>query len=439
MHNSNYSIRVRHPLNFERLGELRDYNSISYVRSWQAPGTFQLDVSAESPQIPILIQPNAIIEIVRDGVQEFIGRCLDLRGEYDAGGARYTILGMDMSADIRSKVTLPAPDITNDMSALAGADYDVQGGVSGASAIRHYFNVNCIAPAELNRVMSYMTLGNVYKPSPYYNPSRAPLPPEVLAVDDPLLVTISYKGRFQQLLTVFQDIAVAGNIGWDWRLDGDLGKIYLDIRLAADRRKNNTTGYTPVILSDRNKSLRSMIYTRQGSDIQNVVYLGSSGVGASRNISINLRIVTINGIDYQAGTAVLDWTNPNSMGGAAIIPASVRQWGRLETFMDGSQTATVTDTQIARLLEEHSMKQTIQAQPIEREGSYYRKDYDLGDVITIHSDALRVEGDAVISQIAVNLTPDRGDEVTITLGDKPTSPWYRIQELDRSTLPARTV
>ena len=393
-----YTVRVRHPLTFQLVAELDQWESLSFKRRWQHPGEFELVIGNEHPLIDDITRRNAVIEVLRDGRQEFVGRVRQLSialDDTDEGGFVWTLRGPDLADLIRLMRAVPP----------VGQEFDTQTNVSASVAMRYYVDKNAGQNAPTGRRYPFLDVGLTYLPGAWNRPgSETWIPVDPAAVGALLTVNARYE-RLGELIT---DLAVAGDVGYRFRLDPSIPRVYFDVYDGADRVEGSTT-YQPAIFSLNRDTLRQFEYADNGVDVVNVVYAGGAGTGAARVVQ-----------EVQHA-------------------ASVAQWGRAESFEDFRQ-ATTTEaltTEAQRFLVQRADLQTVAFQPLETAGLAYLDGWDVGDKVTVRVDDLGIRADLRVIEVGVTLTPDAPEELAITVGAFKRDLLRHLRDRERETRPVR--
>jgi hypothetical protein len=468
---SAYVVYLRHPQTLAPLAVLDEYLSGGYTRRWQAPGEFQFQIGHEHPLAPVATLRNMLYEIRRDGVQEFAGvvkRIAVTADDGDEGSLVWTVSGPDLSGVFHKVLALPLPT-QSDAATTAGADYDVQTNVPASTALRYYVDRNRA------RAHALLALGTIENPSPVStsfvqdpfgsipliggpNPSYGYTPAVSVGAN------VSYQARWQPMPQLLAEIAKAGGVGFRFRLDASVPAIYFDVLGAADRTAGTASGFTPMVFALGRDNLASFSYEDNGLDVENTLYVGGAGDGATRSQAVFLssadgwwaaqptywyRLIghaaefgfpaplsaAFTGFELVRTTT----TRPDALARLQAmqpidISGAVRAWGRQEAFLDVREGTTTAELErlATAYLAERADQQTASFQPLQTETSRYKVDWDLGDVVTYRADALGIEGNAAIHEVAVTLAADDEPQIAITVGEPQRDLVHILRDMRRA-------
>ncbi len=485
-----YTVRLRHPGTLALLAELEGYISLRYTRRWQAGGDFEMKIGNEHVLMPVATWRGIVIEVIRDGVYEFAGivkhRTFSL-GDDDESGMVWTLIGPDMSGLVSKVLALPAPLTTLDSSTEALGDYDVQTDIAASIAMRYYLNRNVITVGEALRVRSLIALGEQYGAVPvttyqytgfttatqqYLDPetgdvtwSISGIPSFEYVTQISLGDTVTYKARWEPLIQIITEIAQRGRVGYRFRLDSSVPKVYFDVLKSADRTEGTASGFVPTVFSINNDNLASFTYEDNGLDVENTLYVAGAGVGTTRKLSIEKPDGTLYSDGRTADSWQWDWDEFNAyvarrnasvaaqqtayenelygsplaessaatLAMRALDPASQLSWGRQEAFLDVREGTTVAELSlmIDDYLAAHADLQSVSFQPLESLASRYRLDWELGDTVTVRCDQIGLRGNAAIHEVSVTLAADAEPALAIVVGQPRRDLVNVIQEQTR--------
>jgi len=249
-----------------------------------------------------------------------------------------------------------------------------------------YFTVTATPPEIIAEFVFYEAgPGALYTLGPPFTPDRCQ---PGLTVAAPPVIGDVFTERFrnEQLLDKVRGIAEA--YGLDIRIVG-IGPAEFEFRVAevgVDRRVGNPDFRAPVIFSLEHGNMEKPRYIEDTLDEINDVYVGGQGGGQYRTIE---RIQALNRIEASP-------------------------WNRREMFID-ARDATEAATLQARgrkVLKERGPIFDLSFQITETEACKYKRDWDLGDLVTaIYGD---IQRDYRIVSVTVSVN-DRGVE-TLDLG-----------------------
>ena len=454
-----YTVRLLHPVTFAVMGILDDYESLRYTRRWQGLGDLVLRVHDRSRLIRRILQTNTGIEVLRDGVQEFVGWVdgWDIAGdEQDESSLVWVVGALSAPGDVASRLTLPAPLTTNDASTTVGGDVDKVTGVAVSAALRHYVNVNCISAYELARNVPYLHLGNVLRPSRFVSQTDLPLPKEEVSTasettrdewNHPMTTQIvTWTARFEDLMRDVQPrIAKAGNAGFTFRVEPDEGRVYFDVVLPAYRHLDAGAGWREAVFSVGRNALGRFAYGRNGREVVNAAYAVAGGTVELRKLKVSVFQGPGFGDETHDPVRREETINADPMGDPYVLGASAQRWGRREGLFDTRQT---TDPNVAAdlvngFLQERGEQVYFSFSPLETPTLRYMVDWDLGDKVTAVCDVLRafpnLRVDGFITEVTGEIKPGGAPQFSVTVGSRRTDMLDSIVRIDRGARPAVAV
>lgn len=244
----------------------------------------------------------------------------------------------------------------------AGAEYQNFGYDTftgdGESALLHYAAANLTACEDSARV----------------------LPALELAANRRRGVALPWRARFDKLEDMLSDIAEATGLGWDIRPDIAGQRLVFGVYEGVDR----TTGTARVTLGERMGNASAATYTDDALQAVTACYAGGAGEDENRLIL--------------------------SSGGASA------GLNRREAWQDASG---VSDVPLLRLAAERKLlapAQTLTVELVDGGLCRYGRDYDLGDLLTLRTDAYQ----ANTRLVAMQETYEGGQrKLKATFGDAP--------------------
>lgn len=194
---------------------------------------------------------------------------------------------------------------------------------------------------------------------------------ELNGFDDQVEFQVTYKN----LLSYIEKLARSSAMGFYFRPDFNKAKIYFETYKGVVRSIDQS-GNNRVVFSERYNNLNNATYRENDQLYKNVVYVGGEGEGAERKYikigeasGLELRELFVDARDVQSR----DLT-------AEEYEEKLKTRGR-------------------EALESHIMADSFEFET-GTEGNYsYRKDYDLGDVVTVKKEAWGIQENLRITQI----------------------------------------
>lgn len=335
-----------------RSAQIDDFSSLSAVCRFNDVGTWELILDYRAASVPELLAEGSGIEIRRDDFVVMTGPTTRLKRDRADDKNLLTISGVDDNVWFQRRVAHPQPAST--APPYSTVDDDARSGV-GSTIIWQYVNVNLGPGAITPRQLPTLTMAT-----------------------DPLVgATVSGKARYDILLDLIQDLAIAaGDLGFRI-VQVDDG---LEFQVYEPEDKSSS-----VVLSEGFGNISSFSYERTAPDYT-YVYGGGDGEGKLRTI--------VEGSD----------------------PEGLATWGRIERLVDARQqdTGPSVSQQITTALAENSEKTSLDVTPVETTNLKYGTHYQLGDIVSVVVDGVVVSD--IVRQVEIKLTPDGPQELTPVLG-----------------------
>lgn len=358
-----WTLYLRAP-DLTRVAVIEDYQQCDVVPRWNEIGTWALDLDARAPHALQLTQPGYGIELVRDGVPDPVlsGDMTYRKRTRNGSRSRVMVSGYDDNAWLARRWAHPEP--TTAAPPYSSQAYDVRTG-QASTILREYVDVNG-GPSALavRRVVGL-----------------------ALAADPAIGTTVTGRARWQPLLQLLQELAVAGGgLGFNLRRSGvtRLFTVYQPVDRTAEVKFSTELG-----------NLAAYEYEAEAPRT-NYLAVGGGGEGTARTIR--------EGQD----------------------PQSVVDWGRIEGFRDRRDTtdAGELDQEITKSLGEDAGNYGLTITPIETDRLRYLVDYDLGDQVTAVLDGESIRD--VIREVRIKLTPDGPQQYRPAIGSPGRSEVLRI-------------
>lgn len=330
----NAVIKVISP-NFELLGEICDYESLQYTRSFYSVGEFELHISNNKQNADVLVNGNILL-LDKAGQKACIIRHRE--NEIDENGDETETLiikGPQLKGILTQRLIVPP---------VSGDGYDSVAGTQ-EQIMKHYVSAECITPEDANRVM----------------------PRLVLAADRGLGVQDRWRFRFDKLSDALEQVGQYAKLGWDVTLDLENEQMYFDVRLPHDRTANQDV-LPPALFSTEfgNVKVPHFIQSWIGAATQG--YAGGQGDGVNRLIQ---QVGSSKGLDRME--TFLDCSDAESAA---------------ELLTLGTQK-----------LAEAAPTQSFEFSVIPDRSMIYGQDYFLGDTVTVWSKKWGITMDAQITQL----------------------------------------
>lgn len=336
-----------------REAQVDDFASCELVDRFNAVGAWMLTVHAESATAALLATPQYGIEVVRssDGESICSGPMTKRRRERTSGDNKLTVSGPDQNVWLARRRAHPQP--ATSAPPYNSQAYDVRTGVA-STVMRQFVDVNAAAGALASRRVP--TLGLATDP----------------AVGDP----VTGRARWQSLLELEQELALASGLGFQIRKSGSA----LEFEVYQPQDKTTT-----VFFSHALGTLAEFEYEATSPTVT-YLYVGGGGEGTARVI--------------QEGPE----------------PDEYALWGRAEDFRDRRDTSDTAelDQEREKTLTEQASVVGLSITPIDKPDQQYRTHYNLGDKVTAVIDGVAIQ--ELITEVKTVLTPAGALHARPTIG-----------------------
>lgn len=365
------SIRILSPA-LDLLGEFDAYTSLQFTRVWQGVGEFEFHLFGPL-DMTVLAQGNLML-LDADG-----SRCGVIRSvQQDDGenGVTVTVKGQTLNGIAAQRTTLP-------LEGEANGGYDVVPELTQAGQTPEPLPAETILKTYVSR--------HLVNP---LDPKRR-IANLVLAPDLGRGTKTVWMSRFEALDEVLRAVSEYTDTGWEIRADLDEGRLVFDVLPGVDRTDQQTEN-SAVLFSLEFESVESLTYLQEVSGFRNLAYAGGAGEGASRTV-----LKVTNDAEEPEGLA------------------------RYETFIDcgtlevvGSDTAMSLEEEGKHKLLDYPLAESLTATTAQGGSFLYRRDWDLGDLVTVVDRSLGVAADMRIAQVTERYEAGSYG-VDVTFGEAP--------------------
>jgi hypothetical protein len=351
---SGYLLRVRDAGLIER-AEIDPYWSLEAVVRFNDVDTWLLKLPLAAQGAGELLQDGAGLVLHRDDSTASVvlsGPVTHREQVDDESGSTLAVAGVGDLTWLTRRVAHPQPASAAPPYNVSA--YDVRTGVC-STILRQYVDVNAGPGALGVRAVTGLTL----------------------AADPGIGTTITGRGRWQVLLTMLQELAIAGgDLGFRVRQSG--AGIVFSVYQPVDRS-------TTVILGLELGNLRQAQWS-EDAPTGNYIFAGGGGDGTARTIR--------EGQDS----------------------ASIAEWQRVERFRDRRDTtdAGELDQSITEELDQNAGKVGLSLTPIDIPQLTFGVDYDLGDRVTVNMRGQTVS--EIVREVSIKLTAEEGSVIVPTIG-----------------------
>lgn len=226
-------------LNF--IGDIEDYNSFYFVRSFFQAKEFQL------------IAPLKYAAILKEDNYIYLSKEKSMVIEntsIDEDNYQITVKGRDIKSILNRRITEPQMNEA----------YDSYSG-SAEGAIKHYVDTNCVNTVDADRKINNLVIAE--------NRNRGS--------------QIKWQSRYKNLEIEAENICKAGSIGWFVYIDFDKKKLVFDVETGVNRSLNQDAN-SRVIFSSEFENIANITHTNSNANYKNVGYVGGQGEGTEREI-----------------------------------------------------------------------------------------------------------------------------------------------------------
>lgn len=234
--------------NLELLGEIDDYESLVFTRSYHDIGEFQIVINKNKHNVDKL-QKNNIIIVGDDTKKAGIIKYRQIK-ENDKGIETLTIKGYEIKHIVTQRIVIPPEGLVNDQ---------ING--DAESVMKHYVNDHIVNPVDSNRIIDIVQND--------INLNRGAI--------------IEWKSRFKNLATELIDISSITKVGWYMYIDFNNRKLLFDVFEGKDLTTNQSIN-PPAIFSRGFDNINNQNYIDSDFKHKNVVYVGGKGEGIDREV-----------------------------------------------------------------------------------------------------------------------------------------------------------
>lgn len=358
--------------NFDLLGEISNYESLMFTRSWSGIGTLEMRVNRYKKYADQLEKGNIVFPFNElHKVYIILHREIEL-DENGKATENWLIRALELKVITGRRITIPPAHTSHD-NKQAHAE----------AVMKHYINNNVINPVDVKRKIQQL----------------------VLAADQGRGINISWQSRFKNLAEELTEISLLSGLGWNIRLDYISKCFVFDAQQGRDLTASQSMN-SPVIFSPQFDSIKNLSYVQSELNYKNMAYVAGQGEGVERRV-IALHD-NISGLDRHE---------------LFIDARDIAE----ETDDDPPQQRPVGDI-IADLtnrgqqqLQEFLQEEYLEGQILTKSPFVYEKNYDLGDIVTLQSKDWGVTLDSRITEIKEIYEAGTGMQIEATFGNnRPT-------------------
>lgn len=324
----------------QRVAEIDDFADFEAVCRFNATGTWTLALDRRQRNASDLTEPGWGVVLYRDSMVVVSGPATQFK--HSVGNRQQLVVsGVDDNVWFSRRVVSPVPSASS--PPYSTQEYDVRTNTA-STALRQYADVNLGPSAVSARRLAALALGT-----------------------DPLAgSTVIGRGRWQELLTLEQELATAGGVGFRIRQAGTV----LEFQAYA------TTDRTGTVKFGMNLGNLAGYDYELTAPTANYIYVLGGGEGTARVVRERA-----------------DWS-------------SIATWGRIEKTIDRRDTTDTTELDQTgdEALVEHGQRTNLSITPIDSPQLLFGNDYDLGDRVSVALDSGEIQD--LIQQVTIKLDPD---------------------------------
>ncbi|EPE61281.1 hypothetical protein L479_02340 [Exiguobacterium sp. S17] len=252
--------------------------------------------------------------------------------------------------------------------------------------MRDYVERNAISPDDLDRV----------------------IPNLVQSANEGKGLQTIFQTRFKNLAEELGELSVVSGLGWNVRLDTAAQKFVFDVLQGRDLTASQNT-LPPVIFSPKFNSLKQLSFTESELNYKNTAYVAGQGEGIERRVievgaasGLNRHEIFVDARDIAEEITPEDDGNPETSN--EPIP-------RPEQDVINDLTARGNQN-----LSEYDQEQFMEGQVLQKSPFIYKRDYDLGDIVTIRNDDWGITMDARITIVRESYSAS-GKAIEVTFNE----------------------
>lgn len=331
--------------------EIVQYTSLRIRRRHYETGEFELHIHPREVGAGALLKNRIIAPVGSSEKAMLIKKVVESEGADDL-----VVTGRTLDGLTKQRIAIP-PASSDGTFGWDRITSDAE------SVLKHYAEVNMTAPSEAARHFDFMTLET--------NQHRG-------------MPNLPWQARFDKLDELLGKIAKYADLGWDIVPDSTLKQFVFRVVPGRDLTKNNTAGKRVVFSADLG-NVSGSTYTDDLSGMCNVAYVGGAGEDEQRLI-----------LSVGEGAQGLD---------------------RAEMWVDAGSIDNAPDliAEGHHKLKDHQPVQTLDGTVEPFGAMQYRRDWDLGDLVTVA--ARRRTMDVRITEIQEVYEPTKPLSLDVTFGD----------------------
>lgn len=344
----------------EKIGEIDNYESLQFGRSWHDIGKFELRLSNDVEYAESLFDDNFILmDQKRVGV--ITGYAVDENNQR-------VVKGFQLKRILSQRIITPPAGTTHDRR-YADAE----------TVMKHYVDRHVMYPSNSDRIIPNFVMNANQKRGPY----------------------LQWESRLKNLAEEEKEISQASGLGWDVWIDEDLRHFVFDVFSGKNLTRNQTT-YPPVVFSVELDNVLKREFEKDTTNYKNIAYVGGQGEGETRSI-VEVSLKTVSGLSRKE--VFIDARDLSN---------------QTEENIDKPESEIVkmlTDRGKQKLESEHNKSISFSCVISEKPGMEYEKDWSIGDTVTCYDNDIGITMDTVITDVE-EIYQNNTRELQVTFGAK---------------------
>lgn len=377
------------------LGEIDNYESLLFVRSWHSVGDLELRINRYKKHADTLQKGNIIL-VGNQLNKAYI--ILHREIELDSDGKaseNWLIKALELKVITGRRITIP-PSTTA---------YDNKQG-NAETVMKHYVNNNIINPVEGNRKIPQLLLAT--------NQNRG--------------ASISWQSRFKNLAEELATLSLNSGLGWTVSLDIQQKKWVFDV-VEGRNVTVNQSELPPVIFSPDFDNIQSMSYVDSDLNYKNIAYVAGQGEGVNRRLIELGQSTGLNRREMFIDARDIDNDNDLSARGEQKLKEF-----ETEIFLEAEIMTPIQRAEYERshyYVSPYQSNEQIKKKTKVYSSFMYERDFDLGDIVTIQNKNWGMTMDIRITEIKEIYEPS-GFKLEAVFGNgRPTLVQKIKQELNQ--------
>lgn len=372
-------IRIFTP-NIELLGEISNYESLFFVRSWHGIGDLEVRINRYK-QYTNTLQKGNIIVVGNDKNKAYIILHKEIElNENGKASENWLIKGLELKVVAGQRITLPP-------SATA---YDNKSG-NAETVMKHYVNKNIVNPVDSKRKIAQLSI------IPDINRG----------------IPVNWQSRFKNVAEEMAELSLLSNLGWSVRVDYDSQNWLFDVSEGQDLTVNQEV-FPPVIFSPQFDNIKNMQFVDSDLNYRNAAYIAGQGEGVERRV---VELGDSAGLSrYELFVDARDVAEETDVEGEDPIPRPVqdiindlinRGEQKLaemiqEKFLEAQIMTPVKGIEITRqtnFTTQFQVYENILTKIKDFSSFIYEEDWDLGDIVTVQNKEWGITLDTRITEV----------------------------------------